>query len=194
MEGQERIQCRHVPRCHLPHQFRILQHLLDHEGVDVDEAGRTIVPTYDLHNRVVATQETSSKGTVRTSYASYDALNRKTSQTEFDGKYTTFSYATDGFNNQVTTSLTKMAPVLSTTKTTDPFGQTVLLVQPNGDKTSTNYDGWGNKCTVSIIPVDGSTTQVRSFFFDTLGRLTGKTEPERVSANSRSHIPKPLNK
>lgn len=49
MRGQERAQGRQVPGCHPPQQVGILQDLLDHDRVDVDQARLDQVQAEEAH-------------------------------------------------------------------------------------------------------------------------------------------------
>jgi YD repeat-containing protein len=144
----------------------------------VQPDGRTVVPSYDLHSRIVATRETSPTGRPRTRYTGYDVLDRVTARTAFDGLSATLAYSTDGVLNTITRTIQNINPALVTATTTDPFGQVVAAQAPNGDLTQTLYDGWGNERSVTVTPAAGGTAQVRSFSSDLLGRLTSKSEPE----------------
>jgi RHS repeat-associated protein len=140
--------------------------------------GRVIIPSYDLHSRVVKITETNSAGAARTSTTTYDLLDRVVSETSFTGKCVDYAYSTNGVNNIVTQTLDPMGLRLVTVTKTDPFGQVVSVTAPNGDLTAYSYDGMGNKTQVTIIPAGGGTPQNRTFTYDALGRLISKWEPE----------------
>ena len=142
--------------------------------------GRTVARTYDLHGRLSGITETNTSGVRRTSSTTYDALDRVTSQTAFDGVYTTFTYGTNGTLNTVTQTVQNMVPPLVTTTSKDFFGQLASVLAPSGDLTSYGYDGMGNRTSATITPAgqSASTAQVRSYFYDALGRMTSKNEPE----------------
>lgn len=141
--------------------------------------GISVVPSYDLNGRVVQVQETNPVGSVRTSTASYDLLDRALSRTSAAGKREDFSYALGGNPFlKITSSVDPLGLNLVTTTRVDPFGQVASVKAPNGDTTSYEYDGRGNKTRVTITPASGGTAQVRTFSYDALGRLVSKTEPE----------------
>lgn len=140
--------------------------------------GRRQQFTYDLHGRLAQTSETNPAGGTRTQGTSYDLLDRVVTQTDFDGKTTTYAYSTDGVLDTVTATLPKVTPPLSTVTSRDCFGQVVLVQAPNGDVTRTAFDGWGNRISIARTPGSGGVTQIRTFSYDGLGRLVQKTEPE----------------
>ena len=88
------------------------------------------------------------------------------------GGLTTTTYGIAGVNSTVTTTRSNQ---VSTTILKDPFGQVVEVDAPDGSRTTTTYDGY--QIYVSIQPSSG-TPQARSFYYDALGRLTSKNEPE----------------
>lgn len=153
--------------------------------------GRVIVPTYDIHGRVINTTETTSDGKTRSSSTTYDLLGRVTSETGITGKKITYAYTTDGVNNIITktvdTSITPagQTPISSlvTIIKKDPFGQAISITAPNGDITSNIYDGQGNKTSITITPAQGGQSQARTFTFDALGRMSSKVEPETGTQN-----------
>lgn len=134
----------------------------------------TQTPTYDLYSRQVSLRETNPAGTVRSQSWGYDALDRVVSQAPYIGGATTTSYAVSDINSKVTTILSNQ---ISTSILKDPFGQIVEIDSPDGSTTKAIFDGMGNQISLIIQPATG-TPQYRAWFFDTLGRLTSKNEPE----------------
>ncbi|WLT30663.1 RHS repeat-associated core domain-containing protein [Geothrix sp. PMB-07] len=151
--------------------FHRLQKLTKPNG-----SGRSIVQTstYDVYGRLVSLRETTSAGTTRNESWAYDALDRPTSHTPVAGTAIATSYDVSGINSQVTTTLSNGS---ATTVLTDPFGQTVKVTSPDGTQTTSTYDQFGNRTNLSVVPTTGG-SQVRSWAFDALGRLTSKIEPE----------------
>jgi YD repeat-containing protein len=133
---------------------------------------------YDRHARLVKTTETSSAGARRTSTVTYDPLDRKVSETSITGVRVDYAYGTDGRNNRVTRTVDPTGLKLKTLTTTDPWGQVLSVVAPNGDTTRYTYDGWGNRTRITLLPAGNGTPQERTFAYDGLGRLVRKTEPE----------------
>ena len=107
----------------------------------------------------------------------YDGLGRTVSQQKPDGASTThYNYA----GNQ--TTVTDPAGKWKTT-TTDVLGNLMTVLEPDpanqpGGTLSTNYayDWMGHVTQVSMPR--GSTTQTRTFVYDSAGRLTSATNPE----------------
>lgn len=118
----------------------------------------------------------------RTTNWTYDALGRKASMTPPSdaGAPATFSYSVDASGNQVVTanySPVSSPPPFSTQQSQDLWGQVISSVDPQGNKTNTAYDANGHAVSITRTPPGGA-TQLRSFFYDTLGRLSSRTEPE----------------
>ena len=136
----------------------------------------TQTPNYDAYGRQVALMEVNPAGTkgTRTRAWSYDPLDRVTSQTPYVGGGTTMSYSASGIYSLATTILSNQ---ISSTTWTDPLGQVVEMDAPGGTITKATYDGGGHRVSLTITPITG-TAQIRTWFYDALGRLTTKTEPE----------------
>ncbi len=134
----------------------------------------TTTTYYDSDGRKTRVEEVNSAYTVRSQRWSYDPLDRETSYTPYVGGGTTTSYPVSGINSGVTTTLSNG---VSTTTYNNPLGQVVEVDTPDGTRTTTTYDKFGNKATVVIASSSG-TAQTRSWFYDDLDRLTSKTEPE----------------
>jgi RHS repeat-associated protein len=135
-----------------------------------------ITYAYDGHGRLAATTKNSRAGTHVTRTTQYDFLDRPVSQTDFDGTTTTLAYAAvEGGCNQVTRSFNGACP---TRIMTDPFGQDVQVTAPSGDVTRKTYDVMGNVIKVETIAAKDGQRQTRTFFYDPLGRLIRKIEPE----------------
>jgi YD repeat-containing protein len=90
---------------------------------------------------------------------------------------TSYQALTNG-NNQVTRTVSGSSPVITTVTEIDPFGQVVRVTAPNGDVTTSTYDGMGRLTLAQMTPASGGTSQSRNFTYDTLGRLLVAVEPE----------------
>jgi RHS repeat-associated protein len=146
-------------------------------GTDGTTTYTTLTPTFDAYGRQVALTEVNPAGTngTRTRTWSYDLLNRVVSQTPYVGGGTTTSYNASGIYSLVTTTLSNQ---VRSTAWTDPLGQTVEVDSPDGGVTRATYDGAGRKITLTITPAGGQPVQTRTWFYDALGRMTSKWEPE----------------
>jgi RHS repeat-associated protein len=113
-----------------------------------------------------------------TSFA-YDALGRKTSQTDSDGS----SMQTWAYNGNQVTYADESSNHWQ--RTTDALGRLTQVLEPNGVtqsptlETDYGYDALGNLLSVTQLGGVGSSgTRSRSFTYDSLSRLLTATNPE----------------
>ena len=146
-----------------------------------------------------------------TSYT-YDARGQRLSQTDWNGKATTYaydgygrlqtmtetgsgitlatSYTYDARNNPTTKSIARGNKALITRYTYDGFGRLLSAEQPDGQKEVNNYNKSGmivSKVFVGAPASDGGSTQakVETYRYDNVDRLIEKKDPiGNVSSSS----------
>ena len=131
--------------------------------------------TYSVSNPYITAGEPTSGLTVYT----YDALNRKTLQTQPDGNTQQWSY-----NGNVVDLYDELQHHKQ--QTTDVLGRLTKVMEPNPSsgalalETDYGYDPLGNLLSVNQKGNAGAgdTPRTRSFVYDSLSRLTSSTNPE----------------
>ena len=166
----------------------------------VDRDGSVIETAYDPLSRVCAVSNStfhdpgalsctvgSNQGTAATdgyTYFTYDALGRKTVQTQPDGTTQRWQYNAnvvdfydeDNSHWQWTSdSLGRLA----TTKENDPAGSGALTLVTNY-----TYDLLGDLLSVNQNGASGDTARVRTFAYDGLSRLINACNPESIASGS----------
>lgn len=136
-----------------------------------DAEGRT----YSVSNPYISTGDSTYGLTVFT----YDALNRKTAQTQPDGSTQQWS-----FNGNVADMYDELQHHKQETK--DVLGRLTKVMEPNPSsgvlalETDYTYDPLGNLLYVNQLGNSGGgdTARTRSFAYDSLSRLLSSTNPE----------------
>jgi len=141
--------------------------------------GMVELRAYDQSGRLARLSQATAKGT-RVSQVSYDLLDRVVSETGFSGQVVTTRYSSAGPLSQVTR--TNASTGAKRVIQTDGLGNVVKLEKPNGARVLTSYNALGKVLQSVTQERDANgnvkSTQTRSFAYDSLGRLTSKTEPE----------------
>jgi RHS repeat-associated protein len=155
--------------------FDAYGHLL-HAKLTSDPAGiDTVDTTYDGLGRswTVSNPYLSiSDPTYGLTTYTYDSLGRILSELHPDQTSLGWSYS-----NNVMTSTDEVGN--SWQSTSDAFGRLTNVIEPTGASTGYIYDGLNNLKTVNQNGAPGDTPrQPRSFFYDSLSRLTSSSNPE----------------
>ena len=141
-----------------------------------------VLETYAADSNGRTSRLVEQGGASRTTNWTYDALGRKQSMTPPSdaGAPVSYSYSVDASSNQVVTAnytpASSPAP-FSTQQSLDLWGQSVGSVDAQGNKTTSTFDAIGHATSITTTPQNGA-AQPRSFSYDSLGRLTSRSEPE----------------
>ena len=166
----------------------------------VDRDGSVIETAYDPLSRVCAVSNStfhdpgalsctvgSNQATAATdgyTYFTYDALGRKTVQTQPDGSTQHWQYNNnvvdfyDEDNSHWQWTSDSLGR-LTTTKENDPAGSGTLTLVTNY-----TYDLLGDLLSVNQNGASGDTARVRTFAYDGLSRLTNACNPESIASGS----------
>ena len=149
-----------------------LGHVVQTELV-TDPSGADYSSTvYNGENRAYTVQNLHRAGaSYGTTTFIYDALGRKTLESEPDGNHRTWSYS-----NNLTTSKDEAGH--SWTRTTDALGRLTNVAEPTGASTTYLYDLLDNLVAVTQSGVGSETPRSRSFKYDSLSRLLQAYNPE----------------
>lgn len=133
--------------------------------------------SFDEYGRSTGSRLIASNGKQQAATQTlYDVLDRPVSITTAGGAKETFEYAVDGDLAVVTRkqSITGNGNVqnVESKEYRNALGQVVKTVSPDGGVTEMNYDGFGNLKSSRLTPAGGGEVQVRSFVYDSLGRLS----------------------
>ncbi len=141
----------------------------------------TVDTTYDLNGRVSSVsnpyRSTGDSTYGITNYV-YDALGRKTLETEADG------------TSQLAWNYSQAPTVKSTDedgnswfRTTDALGRLTGVVEPNGASTAYSYNPQGDLLNITQPGIAGETARsTRTFRYDSLSRLVAASNPETSSS------------
>ena len=141
--------------------------------------GATIDTQYDAlgHLRSVSAPHLSTSGpTDGTTFYNYDALGRKTLQTQPDGATLKWSYSgsTVSFTDEASNTWSR---------TYDGLGRIGDVAEPNGAHTGYVFDALNNLVIATQIGLSGDTRRSRNFSYDSLSRLLSATNPETGTIN-----------
>ena len=144
-----------------------------------DPAGTTEVDTKFAGNgQVYSVTNPYRSGVNGTTYFAYDALGRKTLQTQPDGSTVSWTYAGNAvtFQDEATSQWRRYV---------DGFGRLTAVLEPSGSsrspsvETDYTYDALNNLLSVIQRGVAGETPRTtRSFSYDSLSRLVSSSNPE----------------
>ncbi len=150
----------------------------------VDSSGAIVQTTYDALGRVYSISNpyySTSDPTYGISYYAYDALDRKTQQTQPDGNGSTQSWTYSG-----TTITSNDEAGNQWQRTTDALGRLIKVLEPNGSsqsppmETDYGYDARNNLVWITQWggPYGSSGSLTRSFTYDSISRLLTASNPE----------------
>ena len=161
--------------------------------------GINTTTTYDKMGRILSTSNPYLTGDVQigvTQFA-YDALGRKTRQTQPDGTFLQWCYngiATDGQTNcagdQSASGTRRWVDVSDESGhdrqlLSDALGRLTFVVEPTGLKTAYTYDPLNlRKVDQYGGSITGSGDRIRTFTYDWISRLLTSCNPESISAGS----------
>jgi RHS repeat-associated protein len=137
-------------------------------------SGASVYTSYDGLGRIhTASNPYSSPSdpTYGMTTYTYDALNRKTLEVESDGSQLQWSYPGNCviFTDEALNPWTRCA---------DALGRLTSVMEPGGRPTAYSYDALSNLLNVTQTGVGNETPRIRSFFYDSLSRLTSSANPE----------------
>jgi|GEM_PF-1718712 len=140
----------------------------------VQSNGSKIDTTYDVNGRphmVSNSYLATNDATYEITSLTYDALGRKTLQTQPDGSTQRWSYS----GNQ-TIFTDEVGRIWS--QNYDALGRLGNVTEPNGASTGYVYDALGNLTVANQSGVAGDAGRSRNFSYDSLSRLQSATNPE----------------
>ncbi len=145
---------------------------------------------YDNLGRPVTVRQITGPSANAPQFTEYDGLDRPTHILNPAGNVVDYAYAADGRFAMVTQKTYPSGtggPPLVTTIWKDGFGQVVKTQAPNGDLTTTTFDGLGNPLKVTLASKVINTDQNRTFTYDGFGRMLTRSEPETGTTTFSGH-------